>query len=405
MSEWVTICTEEGQAGIEVETEADGVLLLESVTAHYPGTTTLKYWNNDRTAYRGVKCVEGKMAPPTGGWDQASLYICVNPNKVEPTVKRKAASEERDYAKSARHHGDDGDDYEFDPEATIDLILLGLNPQTTEQAIREVFEERGKVRMVQLKKSKDNNVGYAFIRFDDKEVERALLREKFMIEGKQAYLKIPNSQQGERSERKVYVSYHNQEITVEDLRIHFEKYGDVEDVFIPTPWKHFCFVTFCEKRVANALIGKEHTLKGVSLLIKSLTQNKEKEKMGNNSSMGMMGYGMGMGGMGMGMGMGNMGGGMGMGNMGNMGNMGMMPPGMGGGMGMFGNGDRQSGPSGNRGRGNSEMGKRDGGRDEQGQPDGVWPGRERYGYGQMFGEQSYGNRGKYLVGEGWGGGY
>ena len=76
-----------------------------------------------------------------------------------------------------------------------------------------------------------------------------------------AYLKIPNSQQGERSERKVYVSYHNQEITVEDLRIHFEKYGDVEDVFIPTPWKHFCFVTFCEKRVANALIGKEHTLK------------------------------------------------------------------------------------------------------------------------------------------------
>ena len=74
-------------------------------------------------------------------------------------------------------------------------------------------------------------------------------------------------------------------------------------------------------------------------------------------------------------------------------------------MGMFGNGDRQSGPSGNRGRGNSGMGKRDGGRDEQGQPDGVWPGRERYGYGQMFGEQSYGNRGKYLVGEGWGGGY
>ena len=42
--------------------------------------------------------------------------------------------------------------------------------------------------MVQLKKSKDNNVGYAFIRFEDKEVERALLREKFMIEGKQVNL-------------------------------------------------------------------------------------------------------------------------------------------------------------------------------------------------------------------------
>ena len=144
MSEWVQICETEGEPGIEVETEADGVLLLESVTAHYPGTTTLKYWNNDRTAFRGVKCVDGKMAPPTGGWDQANLYICVNPNKVEHTVKRKATSIEREYTKSARHgddDGDDDDDYVFDPEATIDLILLGLHPGTTEETIRDFFEK------------------------------------------------------------------------------------------------------------------------------------------------------------------------------------------------------------------------------------------------------------------------
>ena len=51
--------------------------------------------------------------------------------------------------------------------------------------------QRGKVlRMVQLKKSKDNNVGYAFIRFDDKETERMMLKEKFMIEGKQVNMAI-----------------------------------------------------------------------------------------------------------------------------------------------------------------------------------------------------------------------
>ena len=139
MSEWVAICREEGEAPIEVETEADGMLLLESLTAHYPGTTTLKYWNSEKTAMRGVKCIEGKMAPPTGGWDQASLYICVNPNKVEQTIKRKAESEERDSTvfKAARHQ----EDQEFDPEATIDLILLGLNPQTTEKAIKDFFEK------------------------------------------------------------------------------------------------------------------------------------------------------------------------------------------------------------------------------------------------------------------------
>ena len=139
MSEWVAICGEEGDAPIEIETEDDGVLLLESVTAHFPGTTTLKYRNKDKTAFRGVKCIEGKMAPPTGGWDQASLYICVNPNKVEQAVKRKAESDERDSVpvKTARQQPDPV----FDPEATIDLILLGLNPQTSEKSIRDYFEE------------------------------------------------------------------------------------------------------------------------------------------------------------------------------------------------------------------------------------------------------------------------
>ena len=124
----------------------------------------------------------------------------------------------------------------------------------------------------------------------------------------------------------------------------------------------------------------------MSLLIKNLTSNKGKNEMQNNSSTGMMPpYGMG-GGMG-----GRMGGGMG-------GGMGMMSYGMGG-MGMYGNGDRQSG-MGMRGRGSSGMGRTEGAGEEGGQQDGGWPGREQYGYGQMFGEQSYNNRGKLRRGMG-----
>eukprot|EP00090_Calanus_glacialis_P010388 TRINITY_DN18770_c0_g1_i1.p1 TRINITY_DN18770_c0_g1~~TRINITY_DN18770_c0_g1_i1.p1 ORF type:complete len:359 (-),score=145.73 TRINITY_DN18770_c0_g1_i1:190-1266(-) len=348
MSEWVAICGEEGDAPIEIETEDDGVLLLESVTAHYPGTTTLKYWNKDKTAMRGVKCIEGKMASPTGGWEQASLYICVNPTKVDHTVKRKAESQERDSVTPAKIVKQQQDP-EFDPEATIDLILLGLNPQTTETTVRECFEKRGEVSMVQMKKSKDANVGYAFIRFVDKEVERMMVKEKHSIEGKQAYLKIPNSQQGDRSERKVYVSYHTQDLTVEDIRSHFEKYGDVEDVFIPTPWRHFCFVTFTERRVARALLDKEHMLKGVSMLIKSLTSNKEKDKMQTEPAMGMMpSYGMGS-------------------------------------MGMVRDGDRQSGI----GMGGRGMGMMDGARGETGGEGSGWPGHDQYGTGQVFGRLGY----------------
>jgi len=339
MSEWIAICGEDGGDVVEIETEVDRVLLLESVTAHFPGTTTLKFRNKEKTTFRGVKCIEGKMAPPTGGWDQASIYISVNPNKEEQAIKRKAQSEERESAKTSRHEQDP----ELDPHATVDLILLGLNPQTTEASIREYFEKMGDLTMLDIKKSKDANVGYAFIKFADKEVERKMLKEKHNIEGKQTYLKIPNSRhQGDRSERKVYVAYRTKELSEEDLRNHFEKFGDVEEVFIPTPWRHFCFVTFMEKRVAQSLLGKEHMLQGVTLLIKSLSINKEKEEHNRRrnlergwdaSSMGMMPrYGMG----------------------------GMMPYGMD----MGGAGDPRYGSGG-------------------------WTGHTQHGYGQMMGGQGY----------------
>ena len=121
-----------------------------------------------------------------------------------------------------------------------------------------------------MKKSKDNMTGYAFIKFTDKEVEKALRRQKHMIDGRECTLKIPDSRanQGERGDRKVYVSYHDETLTNDEMRQHFEQFGEVEDVFVPTPWRHFAFVTFTSAAVAQSLIGKEHNVRGVSLLMK-----------------------------------------------------------------------------------------------------------------------------------------
>jgi len=43
MSDWVAICESEGAQPVEIETEEDGSLPLGSVSAHFPGATTLKY--------------------------------------------------------------------------------------------------------------------------------------------------------------------------------------------------------------------------------------------------------------------------------------------------------------------------------------------------------------------------
>merc|ERR1740128_1247558 len=270
----------------------------------------------------------------------------------------------------------------YDPLKCTDLIVLGLKPTTSAAVIKEYFETFGEVVMCQTKNSRDKNVAFAFIKFSDKQVERKVMKIKHPIEERECTVRIPDSQQGDRSMRKIYVSYHDKDVTESDLTEHFEKYGDVVEVFIPNPWRHFAFVTFYDGRIAQSLIGKEHDLNGVSLLIKSAGNSKkdQQQQQGDpNSDYANMyrkmgegdgGYG-NMGGYGnqQGVWSGQQGGhwqGMQQGNMGgNMGGGGNMGPGMGQGGQMGGN---MGGPP-----PNSNMG--------QG------------GYGGNYGNSNYGNYG------------
>ena len=43
MAEWVAVCETEGAQPVEIETDDDGTMPLSSITAHFPGTTTLKF--------------------------------------------------------------------------------------------------------------------------------------------------------------------------------------------------------------------------------------------------------------------------------------------------------------------------------------------------------------------------
>jgi len=443
MSEWIAVCGEEGANPIEVETEEDGTLLLEELTALFPGTTTLKYRNKDSNAYRSVKCSKGVLKAPGGSWDQAPIYICVNPTKAEATGSSVAAPAPSNPMKRTHAQAGMGEPTgqadqakrmldNYDPLKCTDLIVLGLKPTTSAAVIKEYFETFGEVVMCQTKNSRDKNVAFAFIKFSDKQVERKVMKIKHPIEERECTVRIPDSQQGDRSMRKIYVSYHDKDVTESDLTEHFEKYGDVVEVFIPNPWRHFAFVTFYDGRIAQSLIGKEHDLNGVSLLIKSAGNSKkdqQQQQQGDPNSdyanmfrkMGegdggygnMGGYGNQQGAWGgqqgghwQGMQQGNMGGNMGGGNMAggpNMGgNMGPnMPnnPMMGGGPNMgpnyggappnMGGGGPNMGGGGNMGPGMGQGGQMGG--NMGGPPPNSNMGQG--GYGGNYGNSNYGNYG------------
>ena len=169
-------------------------------------------------------------------------------------------------------------------EQKRDLILLGMRPSSTETQVRDYFKDKADIAMVQVKnfiisfsnfnfefaqvkKSKDNMSSFAFVKFTDKEVGKALCREKHLIDGKECTLRVQVA--NHQVERHLYVGYHDQTLSNDELREHFEQFGEVEEVYIPTPWRHFAFVTFTSAKVAQSLSGKEQTVRGVILQLKS----------------------------------------------------------------------------------------------------------------------------------------
>ena len=135
---------------------------------------------------------------------------------------------------------------------------------------------------------------FAIIKFPDKEEEeKALVKQRYLIDGRECILKIPaRAMLADLSERKVFVSYHHDSLSHNELRKHFEKFGKVEEVFISTPWRHFAFVTFRSAAVAQSLVDKEHEINGIGLVTKKWRsrelepkmerwQGREEEKTGN----------------------------------------------------------------------------------------------------------------------------
>ena len=243
MSAWVPVSTSELAQLIEIETEEDGRLPLTSITLHFPATTALKFFDPGCQAYCEVPVEEGNFFPPQGGWGVSTRYIAV----VGPTS---------DVTPELR---------KTDVECK-DMVLLGMKLDTTESQVRGYFKDV-EVLGVHMRQSKDKLTKYAFIKFSDGEVARVLGKQMHFINGTMCSLKGQIVEEQERN-RKIYVSFHDESISAEDLQQHFNQFGEVEDVYIPAPWRHFAFVTFTSALAAQSLVGKKHQLRGETLLLK-----------------------------------------------------------------------------------------------------------------------------------------
>ncbi|KAK9754063.1 Transactive response DNA-binding protein N-terminal domain [Popillia japonica] len=276
-SMYFQVAEDEGEEPIELPTEDDGTLLLSTLAAQFPGTCGLKYRSTDSKAMRGVRLSDGRLhPPPESGWG-SQMFYCVFPKEN----KRKSDDNlENSTAKTKR--------IETKLRCT-DLIVLGLPWKTTEQNLREYFETFGEVLMAQVKKDSKSgqSKGFGFIRFASYESQMRrfasyesqmrVLAQRHMIDGRWCDVKVPNSKEGliQQVPCKVFIGRCTEDLTAEDLREYFGKYGEVTDVFIPKPFRAFSFVTFLDPEVAQSLCGEDHIIKGVSVHVSNAAPKSE----------------------------------------------------------------------------------------------------------------------------------
>ncbi|KAG5889548.1 hypothetical protein JTB14_024956 [Gonioctena quinquepunctata] len=255
--EYLQVAEDEGEEPIELPSEDDGTLLLSTLSAQFPGASGLKYKAPESKTFRGVRLNEGRLhSPPDGGWG-SHVYYCVFPKEN----KRKSDDNlENSTAKTKR--------METKLRCT-DLIVLGLPWKTTEQELREYFEAFGEVLMAQVKKDMktQESKGFGFIRFASYESQMRVLAQRHLIDGRWCDVKLPNSKEGsvQQAPCKVFVGRVTEDLSEEDLRDYFSKFGEVTDVFIPKPFRAFSFVRFLDPEVAQSLCGDDHIIKGVSV--------------------------------------------------------------------------------------------------------------------------------------------
>ncbi|EDO44940.1 predicted protein [Nematostella vectensis] len=247
---------------IEIEAEEDGTLLLSNVNGQFPGACGLRYRNPETQAFRGVRLVEDVLYPPfEDGWGD-TLFLVVPSKAADSASKRKI--EESPIGK--------------EPETKItkvegvdvgDLIVLGLPYATTESEMKEYFTRFGEIDFCEVKLDPNTrrSRGFGFVRFKKDEDAKNVLSTSHRIQGRLCEVRLPRPKEELNVPKKLFVGRLPESTTEKTLMEYFAQFGEVTDVYIPKPFRHFGFVTFASGELAKKVLSQNHRISGSLLNI------------------------------------------------------------------------------------------------------------------------------------------
>jgi len=190
-----------------------------------------------------------------------------------------------DSMKNVSIDDESGDSNASDTESQRKLFIGGLSWQTTEESLKEYFEGLG-FRIEKAIIMKDKNTGrsrgFGFITLVNiEDIDKVVTTKLFLDRKIEAKRAIPK-QDMDNSARKFFVGGIPVNLTVNEFRNYFEKFGTVIDAQIITERnsghsRGFGFVTFENDEVANNVLNSQHIIQGKKVEIKKAQPKKNRK--------------------------------------------------------------------------------------------------------------------------------
>eukprot|EP00057_Strongylocentrotus_purpuratus_P033001 XP_789716.3 PREDICTED: TAR DNA-binding protein 43 [Strongylocentrotus purpuratus] len=289
---------------IELPVEQDGTIMLSTIIAQFPSATGLKYRNPQSQGIRGLRVIDERVyAPRSDGVWEDLIYVATFPKGI--VLEQSISSENKRKGEDNRENPV-GKTRKIEAK-TVDLIVLGLDYNTTDEEMKEYFGKYGELLMAHVKRDPvtQKSKGFGFIRYKDVDSQEGVVekRHKIDLSSRWCEVKYPNTGGAvQPSRKKLFIGRLTSDTTKEDLFDIFSKYGEVVDVFIPKPFRGFAFVTMNSSKDADEIVGEDLIIKGNSVYInraepKARMMGKEGDRFyGDGGGGGGGGYGGGGGG-------------------------------------------------------------------------------------------------------------
>lgn len=251
---------------VELPTEDDGGMLLSTINSQFPSAIGLRF-KAESGAWRGLQVNGGVLQPPPDGWSGKEFHVTTG-------MKRKADPITGPVEKKALEESD--------------LIVLGLPYSTTEGGMEEYFQQFGELASceVKLDPATETSKGFGFIRFKTREAVEACLAVAHTIEGRRCEVRFPK-RDALSTPTKLFVGRLPKGTTVDEMTAHFSEYGSLTDVYIPTEFRGFGFVTFGSVAAAQQCLASTHVFKGCYL---NVSHPQLKKKGGDKTNQSGNGY-------------------------------------------------------------------------------------------------------------------